>query len=99
MICHGYDSRRFRRNSGHCRWEVSRAGKAGGTALSVIVAAVVGLAILAALLVVHFWLDRIIVRVLSKLVDRLPPYRPGGRYRSQCSPEKYASLRKRRIGR
>jgi hypothetical protein len=59
---------------------------------------VIGAIIIVTLLIVDFWLDRLVLRALFKLVERLPPYRPGGRYRSQSTPEKYASLRKPRDG-
>lgn len=67
--------------------------------LSRIVFFVVGLAILLALSALDFWLDRVITKALFKLIDRLPPYRPGGRYRSQSEPRKYALFRRKRTGR
>jgi hypothetical protein len=58
----------------------------------------IGAAALVALLVADFLLDRLMIRALFRLIDRLPPYRPGGRYRSQSTPERYAPLRKPRNG-
>lgn len=55
-----------------------------------------GLAIIIALLLADFLVHRLIIRALVGLIDRLPPYRPSGRYRSRSEPEKYASFRKPR---
>ena len=66
--------------------------------VSVIVSIAIFLAVLLPLFVADFWLNRLIPRALFKLADRLPRYRPGGRYQSQSMPEKYASLRKPRGG-
>jgi hypothetical protein len=54
--------------------------------------------VLAALLVADFLFYRLVIRALFRLVDHLPSYRPGGRYRSQSEPEKYGRLRRRRNG-
>lgn len=54
--------------------------------------------VLVVLLVADFLFYRLIIRALFRLVDLLPPYRPGGRYRSQSTPERYARLRKPRNG-
>ncbi|HEU0043078.1 hypothetical protein [Sphingomonas sp.] len=59
---------------------------------------VIGAAVLLALLVADFLLYRLVSRALFWLVDLLPPYRPGGRYHSQATPEMYASLRRPRKG-
>jgi hypothetical protein len=66
--------------------------------LSGTVAIAIGSALLITLLIVDFLLYRLMVRSLFGLVDLFPPYRPGGRYRSQSTPEKYAALRKPRNG-
>ena len=58
----------------------------------------IGAAVIIALLVADFLFYRLINRALFALVDRLPPYRLGGRYRSQAESEKYASLRRPRKG-
>jgi hypothetical protein len=55
-------------------------------------------ALLVALLAADFLFYRLVMRALFGLIDRLPPYRPGGRYRSQSTPEKYRSTRKRPSG-
>lgn len=60
--------------------------------MSVVVLIVVGMAVLLALYAVDLWLGRLVIRVLLKLVDLLPPYRPSRRYCSRSEPEKYASL-------
>jgi len=62
------------------------------------VAIATGAAVIIALLVADFLFYRLMIRALFALVDRLPPYRPGGRYRSKATPEKYASLRRPRNG-
>ena len=54
----------------------------------------IGAAILVALLIADLLLDWFIIRSVFRLIDRLPPYRSGGRYHSQATPEKYSSLRK-----
>lgn len=64
--------------------------------MTVVIA--IGAAVLVALLVANFLFYRLMIRVLFRLIDLLPPYRPKGRYRSQSTPERYASLRKRRNG-
>lgn len=56
----------------------------------------IGSAVTITLLVADLLLNRLTVRTLFALLDRLPPYRPGGRYKSQSTPEKYASLRRPR---
>jgi hypothetical protein len=66
--------------------------------LSVTVFIAIGAAVLIALLVADFLFYRLMIRALFGLVDRLPPYRPGGRCRSQSTPAKYASLRRQRNG-
>ena len=58
----------------------------------------IGAVVIIALLIADFLFYRLIIRALYALVDRLPPYRPGGRYRSQAEPGKYASLRRPRAG-
>lgn len=65
--------------------------------MTVVIAS--GAAVLITLLVADLLLYRLMIRVLFGLVDRLPPYRPGGRYRSQFTPERYATLRRLRNGR
>lgn len=50
--------------------------------------------VVSALLTIDACVDRVAFRTLSKLIDRLPPYRPGGRYRSRSEPERYAALRR-----
>lgn len=45
-------------------------------------------ALLVALLAADFLFQRLVMRALFGLIDRLPPYRPGGRYRSQSAPDK-----------
>jgi hypothetical protein len=62
--------------------------------MTVVIAS--GAAVLVALLVADLTLYRLVFRALFGLVDRLPPHRPGGRYRSQSSPERYAPVRKPR---
>ena len=64
--------------------------------MSVVVSVVVGVAVLLALYAIDLWLGRVVMRALFRVVDRLPPYRPGGRYHSRSEPEKYASLRRKR---
>ncbi|WP_153002916.1 hypothetical protein [Sphingomonas sanguinis] len=54
----------------------------------------IGLAVIVALLLADFLFYRLMIRALVRLIDRLPPFRLGGRYRSQSTPEKYASFRK-----
>ena len=54
--------------------------------------------VLVAMLVAGRMLYRLFIRAGFALVDWLPPYRSQGRYRSQSTPEKYASLGKRRDG-
>ena len=71
---------------------------AGELELGTTVVIVMGAAVLAALLVANYLLYRLMIRAMFKLIDLLPPYRPGGRYRSQATPEKYASLLKPRKG-
>jgi hypothetical protein len=61
--------------------------------LSITVLIAIGAGIVVALLVVDFLLYRLTIRALIGLIDHLPRYRPGGRYRSQSTPERYASLR------
>ncbi len=78
----------------HGQYEEARSG---GNALNEIVFIAIGVAVITALLVVGLWFNRLVVRALFKLVDCLPPFRPGGRYRSQSLPEEYASLRRPRI--
>ena len=56
--------------------------------MSVVVSVTVSVAVLLALNVVDLWLGRIVTRALFRLVDRLPPYRPGGRYHSRSEPKK-----------
>ena len=58
----------------------------------------IGLAIIMVFLMVDYLFSRMVVRALVWAVDRLPPYRPGGRYKSQSSPEKYVPFRKRHNG-
>lgn len=57
-------------------------------------AALLMFGIVIAVMVIDHLSVRLVNRLLLKLADRLPPYRPGGRYRSQSAPEKYASLRR-----
>ncbi len=64
--------------------------------MSMVVLVVILAAVLLALYAVDAWLGRTVARALFRLVDRLPPYRPGGRYHSRSEPEKYASLRRKR---
>jgi hypothetical protein len=64
--------------------------------MSVFVSIVAIGATLLALYAVDLWLGRVLTQALFSLVDRLPPYRPGGRYRSRSEPKRYASARKRR---
>jgi hypothetical protein len=64
--------------------------------MNVVVSVVVGVPVLIALYSVDLRLGRVVMRALFRLVDRLPPYRPGGRYHSRSEPEKYASLRRKR---
>jgi hypothetical protein len=64
--------------------------------MSVVVSVVIGVAALLVLYAVDLWLSQVVVRALFRLVNRLPPYRPGGRYHSRSEPEKYASLRRKR---
>lgn len=66
--------------------------------MSITAAIAIGAAVLGVLLVADFLFYRLMTRALFKLVDLLPPYRPGGRYRSQSAPERYATLRKPRNG-
>jgi hypothetical protein len=54
--------------------------------LSVAVIFAISSAVLVALLVADFFLCRFAIRALFGLIGRLPPYRPGGRYRSQSTP-------------
>ena len=54
---------------------------------------------LSVLIIADYWLHHLVLRGLFKLLDRLPPYRRNGRYRSQSMPGAYSSLRKRRIDR
>lgn len=58
----------------------------------------IGSTVTITLLVADLLLNRLTVRTLFALLDRLPPYRSGGRYKSQSTPEKYASLRRPRKG-
>jgi hypothetical protein len=58
----------------------------------------IGAAVIVALLIADFLFHRLMIRALERLIDLLPQYRPGGRYRSQSAPEKYASMRRRRNG-
>ncbi|WP_131819298.1 hypothetical protein [Sphingomonas jatrophae] len=48
------------------------------------------------LLIADYLFYRLMSRLLVRLFDCLPPYRPGARYRSQSTPERYAALLKRR---
>ncbi len=58
----------------------------------------IGLAAIIVLLIIDYMFFRLISRTLAWAVNRLPQYRPGGRYRSQSTPEKYAPLGKPRNG-
>lgn len=66
--------------------------------MSVIVVIAVAAAVLTVPLIADFLFYRLMIRALFGLIDLLLPHRPGGRYRSQSTPEKYASLRKPRNG-
>ncbi|WP_395331231.1 hypothetical protein WBP06_01705 [Novosphingobium sp. BL-8H] len=66
--------------------------------MSVTATVAIGAAVIVALLTVDFLFYRLMIRGLERLIDLLPPYRPGGRYRSQSTPKKYASLRWPRSG-
>ena len=65
--------------------------------MSALAALTIGIAIIAVLIALDFWKDRLVTRAVFSLVDRLTPYRANGRYRSP-SPQKYTSLRKPRNG-
>ena len=56
----------------------------------------IGIAVVIALIVADCLLDRLMIRAVFALIDRLPPYRPGKRYKSRSMPEKYAAFRKPR---
>jgi hypothetical protein len=64
--------------------------------MSMIVVIAFVATILALLLLVDLRVDRVVTRVLFRLVDWLPPFRPGGRYRLQSASKMYASSRNRR---
>lgn len=58
--------------------------------------AIAAFALLAAVVALDLWLDRVVTRTLFKALDRLPPFRPGGRYRSSSMTERYEALKKDR---
>ncbi|MEJ8631544.1 hypothetical protein P0F65_20675 [Sphingomonas sp. I4] len=62
--------------------------------MSLMVLNAIGLAAIIVFLIVDYLFLRVVLRSLIWIVDRLPLYRAGGRYRSQSSPEKYARFRK-----
>jgi hypothetical protein len=81
------DSRR--RDLSICRGDGRRSS------LSALVAFAIVIPIISVLIALDFWMDRLVMRAMFSLVDRLPIYRANGRYRSH-SQQKYTLLRKPR---
>jgi membrane protein implicated in regulation of membrane protease activity len=78
------------------------AGKGGNepgrAALSLTVLNAIGLAAIIVFLVVDYLFFRLVLRLLVWVIERLLSYRPGRRYKSRSSPERYARFRKSRNG-
>jgi hypothetical protein len=70
----------------------------GRLALSVTATVTIGAVVIITLLTVDYLFHRLMLRAFERLIDRLPPYRLNGRYRSQSEPDKYALLPKPRNG-
>ena len=66
--------------------------------MSTTVVIAIVLAVLVALLFAYLLCYRLMIPAVFRLLDLFPPYRPKRRYRSQSTPERYASLRKLRNG-
>jgi len=64
--------------------------------LTTTLAIVLIAAIASVLMIANHWLHRLILRGSFKLVERMPPWRRHGRYRSRSMPEAYSSFRKPR---
>lgn len=52
--------------------------------------------LLGAVMLLDLWLDRVMVRALFRILDRLPPIRRGGRYQSKSMSDRYQTLLTRR---